>query len=383
MMNHKKRTVYLVVQHLCPGGIEVLAIKMIEKLSALYDVQIIALEGSKAEAIQKWPILENHEDHITCLDKKAGLSPLALLKLLYLFIRHRPIAVHTHHIGPLLYGGLAARLIGVQSLIHTEHDGWHLQENGKLQTKIIKHLKPKMIAVANHVGECVARHCNTDKPHTIYNGIDKSYYNEGNKAPARTQLALPNDRRIIGCAGRIEEVKGQRYLIEALQYLPKDINVAIAGDGSLKNEIETYAKELNLQSRTHFLGRLDEMKCFYHALDVFCLPSLNEGFPLSPLEAQSCGIPAVLSDVGGCGEALCPDTGLLAEAGNAENLSQKLLSALNAKRAVSPRNFILKHFDLAEMAGHYATLYQGDHAQKTIKFSKINQLKTPTLCEER
>ena len=357
-MKKYKRPAILVVQHLRPGGIEVLALNLLEKLRDSRDLHIVALEGIKEDALADWPILHNYQNRLHFLNKKAGLSPPALFRLMMLFLRIRPQAVHTHHIGPMIYGGLAARLCGIRNLVHTEHDGWHLQQNGKLQSRIMGCLKPSMVAVANHVGECVAEKCRTSMPCVVYNGVDTDKYSEGNLVMARSCRYLPRDVRIIGCAGRMEEVKGQRYLVEALQYLPEDVHVAFAGDGSLKDDLKDYALELELKGRIHFLGRVDDMRSFYRSLDVFCLPSLNEGFPLSPLEAQSCGIASVLSDVGGCCEALCPKTGILAKAGNAKDLAKKLKQALAQKTEQSPRQFILERFDLNDVAMIYDTLYQ-------------------------
>lgn len=378
MINKNKRPAFLIVQHLRPGGIEVLALNLLETLRDSRDLHIVALEDTKTKALSHWPILHTHQDRLHFLNKNSGLSLWTILKLITLFIRYRPQAVHTHHIGPMIYGGLAARLCGIRSLVHTEHDGWHLQQNGKLQSRIMNWLKPSIIAVASHVGECIVKECHTPMPRVVYNGIDTNKFSEGDKNIARLNQHLPRDVRIIGCAGRLEKVKGQRNLIEALQYLPEDIHVAFAGDGSLKDNLKDYAYELNLQDRTHFLGHVDDMHNFYQALDMFCLPSLNEGFPLSPLEAQACGIPAVLSDVGGCCEALCPDTGFLAEAGNTKDLSEKLEQSLLQKIGQSPRQFILERFDLNNVAMIYDELYQSPESLVSQKIIPIN-LQTQTI----
>ncbi|PCJ02212.1 MAG: glycosyl transferase [Alphaproteobacteria bacterium] len=351
------KPVFLVVQHLRTGGIEVLALSLLDKLSGQREIHIVALEGAKAKAFEDWPVLHDYQSCLHFVNKKEGVSLFALLKLTALFLRYRPVAVHTHHIGPMIYGGIAARLCAVRNLIHTEHDGWHLQKNAQLQSRMMKWLKPTMIAVAWHVGQCVAKQCTTKMPHIVHNGIDTKHFSPSHKMLARFCQYLPQAPRIIGCAGRLEEVKGQRYLINALQYLPEDVHVAFAGDGSLKEDLKSYTNDLNLSHRVHFLGHVNHMRGFYCALDVFCLPSLNEGFPLSPLEAQACGTPSVLSNVGGCAEALCPDTGFLAEAGNVEELADKLLMALERKQDQSPRQFVLEHFDLSEMAARYDELY--------------------------
>lgn len=351
------KPVFLVVQHLRTGGIEVLALNLLDKLRGQREIHIVALEGTKAKAFEDWSVLYDYQSRLHFVNKKEGVSLFALLKLIALFLRYRPVAVHTHHIGPMIYGGIAARLCAVRNLIHTEHDGWHLQKNAQLQSRMMKWLKPTMIAVAWHVGQCVAKQCMTKMPQIVHNGIDIKNFSPSHKMLARLCQYLPQSPRIIGCAGRLEEVKGQRYLINALQYLPEDVHVAFAGDGSLKEDLKSYTNDLNLSHRVHFLGHVNHMRGFYCALDVFCLPSLNEGFPLSPLEAQACGTPSVLSNVGGCAEALCPDTGFLAEAGNVEELADKLLMALERKQEQSPRQFVLEHFDLSEMAARYDELY--------------------------
>ena len=373
MMNSKyhpqNRPVFLIVQHLRPGGIEVLALNLLEKLRGRHDIHIVALEGTQADSLAHWPVLQDYKDRLHFLNKTSGLSFHTLLKLLTLFVRFRPQTIHTHHIGPMIYGGLAARLCGICNLIHTEHDGWHLKANGKLQARVMKWLNPSMVAVAEHVGERVAAECNAPMPRIVYNGIDTHKFSEGDKITARLDQGLPREARIIGCAGRMEKVKGHRILIETLPYLPQDVHIAFAGDGSLKEDLIAHAHQLNIADRVHILGRIDDMCSFYRGLDVFCLPSLNEGFPLSPLEAQACGIPAVLSDVGGCSEALCRDTGFLAQAGDQKDLATKLTHALTRQgQDTSPRQFILDHFDLEEIAATYEALYT-----QTLKGAKSIQ----------
>lgn len=355
----RRNCVFLIVQHLSPGGIEVLALNLLTKLREDSDLHIVALEGRKVEALKRWPVLMEYQDRLHFLAKREGLSMQTMVRLMAMFIRYRPRAVHTHHIGPLLYGGLAARLAFVKQLIHTEHDGWHLNENGKKQSLIMRILRPTMIAVADNVASCVAEKCKTDVPDVIYNGIDTQKFSVGHQAMARFSNYLPQGVRLIGAAGRLEEVKGHRYLIEAMQYVPEDVHLAIAGDGSQKAKLTRMVHDLGLESRVHLLGRVDDMRSFYRALDVFCLPSLNEGFPLSPLEAQACGIPAVLSNVGGCSEALCADTGFLAKAGDALDLASQINMALAGQCELSPRGFILKNFDLESMASAYQRLYFG------------------------
>ena len=100
------------------------------------------------------------------------------------------------------------------------------------------------------------------------------------------------------------------------------------------------------------------MTTFYPLLDVFCLSSNNEGLPLSPLEAQACGVPAVLTDVGGCKEAVCSETGIIVEPNDPILLSQALLRSLNQQTNHSPREFVEKQRSMKNMINQYISLTQ-------------------------
>ena len=105
------------------------------------------------------------------------------------------------------------------------------------------------------------------------------------------------------------------------------------------------------------IGHVEDMASFYNALDIFCLPSLQEGFPLTPLEAQACNIRVVVSDVGGSKDTLCPMTGIAVPAGNVDALAKSLLSMLQYNETFSPREFIKEHYNFANKISIYNSLY--------------------------
>ena len=134
------------------------------------------------------------------------------------------------------------------------------------------------------------------------------------------------------------------------------LHVALAGTGSEEQALKQLAAQLGITARVHFLGHVDNMPCFYQALDLFCLPSLNEGFPLSSLEAQACSIPAVVTDVGGSKETLCPDTGVLVEPANPGAMANKLIAAIRSKSIANPRHFVVDTADLKITQQAYRSL---------------------------
>jgi glycosyltransferase involved in cell wall biosynthesis len=347
-----------VVQHLSPGGLETMVLELMRHASEKLNCQIVALEGTRIDAYARWPRLIPFDAQLHFLNKAPGLSPLALSRTVRLLKRLRATAVHTHHIGPLLYGGLAARLSGVRVLVHTEHDAWHLQspQRRRLQDRVIGLVRPTLVADSEIVNAELARLLPRRNYRVIPNGIDCARFDLGNRAEARRQFGLPEDQKLIGCASRMELVKGHDRLLKAHALLPPDVHLALAGNGSLEQEVWATVRRLGTADRVHFLGHIDDMPAFYQALDLFCLPSEMEGMPLAPLEAQACGIPCVATEVGGVREAVCPETGILVPATTPDHLARGLSVGLSVAPGVKVREFVLQNADLRTVATAYQSL---------------------------
>lgn len=353
------KTIIQVVQHLRPGGIEVIALDLLSFEQPDEKTYIVSLEGTLEAAIEHWPKLAPYQNRLIFIDKQPGLTPSTFITLKDHFKRLNADAVHTHHIGPLLYAGLAARLNNIKSLTHTEHDAWHLNNKKRrlVQRVAIKFLQPLLVADAKTVADNMRAHLRCKNDITIiHNGIDTEYFSPADQQTARKKLSLPREVQIIGCSGRMEVVKGQSVLIDALKALPDNVHVAFAGSGSTEQALREQAKQLGLSQRIHFLGHMDQMPTFYQSLDVFCLPSLNEGFPLSPLEAQACNIQTLVTDVGACKETLAPESGQYVAPNNPNAMAEMLLSMLQTANNTEPRDFVKAHGDVHKMADTYAQL---------------------------
>ncbi|WP_039850174.1 MULTISPECIES: glycosyltransferase [Grimontia] len=354
------KTIVQVVQHLRPGGLEVMALELMNFSTFRNNMKIVSLEGNLESAIAAWPRLEAHKDQLIFLNKQPGLS-YALVKQLKRVLRElKADVVHTHHIGPFFYGGLASRLNGMAHM-HTEHDAWHYSEKShRLLHRIVSLIaKPVEVADADIVAQGMMDLPGIHQLKVIKNGIDTSRFIPGDKFKARKALNLPSGVKLIGASGRLEEVKGHGVLIEAMADLPAHYHLAIAGSGSLESALKDQAERLAIDHRVHFLGHVESMPTFYQSLDLFCLPSFNEGFPLAPLEAQSCGIPTAVTDVGGAVETLCPKTGLLLKAGDSADMAEKILPFLYESRTQNPRDFVMCHADVRNMAKAYDSLAEG------------------------
>lgn len=353
-----------IVQHLRPGGIECMVLDLAAR--SRRPTFIVSLEGGRDETLKAWPRLRPVADRLVFLGKTAGLSLSVISRLARLLRQMNASAVHTHHIGPLLYGGLAARLAGIRRVIHTEHDAWHLADprRRRLERTLLFLVRPVLVADSAMVARSM-REALGDRPMaTIDNGIDTHRFRPAERAAARAALNLPQTVPIVGTAARLEPVKGVDLLIEAAAKID-GIHVAVAGDGSQRSALEAQARASGIADRVHFLGRIDSMAAYYPALNRFCLSSRHEGLPLSLLEAQSCDIPAIVTPVGAMPDGVAPDNGKVAAGVSAEAVAEAIRRSLIAAPNVGPRSHVERHFSLDTMLSAYEELWHdGDDARQ-------------------
>lgn len=362
-----KQAIVQIVQHLRPGGIETMALELLKELEEKADIYIFSLEGNKSDALRDWPRLAQVEPQLRFFDKQPGLTPALIKKLIKSLKEVNATSIHSHHIGPLLYGGIAARWLKLPH-IHTEHDAWHLNApaNRRLQNLLLRSLKPTLVADCDAVAAELRTYFPHITPEVILNGIDTNRFiptSLKGKKESRARLRLPCQGTIVGCAARLESVKGHEFLLKALSKTHTDISLALAGSGSLRKHLEHLANKLGIRDRVYFLGHLDDTLSFYHAIDLFCLPSLNEGLPLSPLEAQACGIPVIVTDVGGSRSIVCPQSGDVIRPGNVQALQHAILRQHFTPPRENPRNFVVNTGNLEKTALAYFNL---THAQREV-----------------
>lgn len=169
------------------------------------------------------------------------------------------------------------------------------------------------------------------------------------RANARERFQV--DRFCIAVVGRLSPEKGHRVLFEALRGR-RDVTVLIAGDGPLRQELEA-ASDFDAR----FLGFVEDTRAVFAAADVVVLPSLTEGLPLVALEAMSLGRSVIASAVGELPELLSDGAGLLVPAGDARALSEAIDRVKNGEDYAAAAFSRARRYDVAAMAGAYASLY--------------------------
>lgn len=166
------------------------------------------------------------------------------------------------------------------------------------------------------------------------NGVDLEKFRPEDQKEARSRLGL-SDGRVLFSVGNLIELKGHHIAIEALDHLPGDISLVIAGSGPDRQRLESLAKQLGLAPRVRFTGQISnaELKWWYSASDALVLCSSREGWPNVLLEAMACGTPVIATNVGGTKEIVRdPVAGCLLHDRNPEALAEACKSLFLSQR---------------------------------------------------
>jgi len=260
----------------------------------------------------------------------------ALLALYQMMRRRRVDLVHTHTSKAGILGRVAARLAGVPRIVHTPHGHVFHGYAGAAKTRLFVLLErwaarftDRIVALTDqeardHLARGIGR---PDQFVTIPSGVDLEPFDKpaGDPIALRASLGLPPGAVIVGSVGRLEPIKGHRYLVEAVGLLtPRfpDLHLVLAGDGALRAELTAQARAAGIGDRVRCLGWRDDTPAILDALDVFAFPSLNEGMGRALVEAMAAGCPIVASRAGGIPDVLGDgEAGVLVEPGSSPALA--------------------------------------------------------------
>ncbi|MDH5642967.1 MAG: N-acetyl-alpha-D-glucosaminyl L-malate synthase BshA [Gemmatimonadota bacterium] len=147
--------------------------------------------------------------------------------------------------------------------------------------------------------------CERSKIEVIPNFIDRTVYVPSDDCKARKALARP-DEKIILHTSNFRPLKQVPALVRVFAKIEKEVPsvLVLVGDGPDRTEAEKTVQELGLDDKVRFLGKLNTVVDVLQAGDLFMLPSSSEAFGLGALEAMSCGLPVVASNVGGVPEVV-------------------------------------------------------------------------------
>lgn len=248
--------------------------------------------------------------------------------------------------------------------------------HGYFKPKMARRILPcwgkKVIAISDQVRAHLLDDFRLDPGRVtlIYNGVDTERFrpfSEDEVKNEKKRLGLDLSKKIIGHIGRLSSVKGQKYIVFAAEILSRkrrDLQFLIIGDGAEEKELKELVCAKGLNSSVVFCPSVKNTALALGLMDVFVMPSLQEGLGLSLLEAQSCGVPVVATRVGGIPTAVQDrETGLLCPPADAAALAEAIAEfvddgILRREVAAKARRQVGERFSLAVMAGKVRSMYE-------------------------
>ena len=314
------------------------------------------------------------------LHKRPGNDFYLFYNLWKLLRNIRPDIVHTRNL-TALECQMVALISGVKRRVHSEH-GRDLNDiDGKnakytLLRKLFRPVIHVYIALSKNLEHWLLSqiHVSRKKLFQIYNGVDVVKFSKPGNMPGDRQ-ALPEEFHdpelvIIGTVGRMQPVKdrltlvkGFIFLLENNETLRDKARLVLVGDGPLLDEIAELLSKTGLQELVWLAGRKSNIADIMKCLDIFVLPSINEGISNTILEAMACGLPVVATNVGGNPELVTDgETGRLIPTRSPEALAEALkLYVVNINERKNHGNAARKRceklFSLDAMVDGYMSVY--------------------------
>lgn len=297
-------------------------------------------------------------------------------RLARLFRQKGPDIVHTRNWGTV--DAIAgAKLAGVAGIVHGEHGREFHDMEGKNARRnrvrrLLSRFVDKYIVVSDDLRRWLIERVGVPahKVTKIINGVDVDKFNDRDRPAVRRRLGYDGGAKIIGTVGRLDPVKGQRYLIAAFAELGRrhpDARLLIVGDGPGRQELEALARALGVRDKTIFAGERRDIPDLLKAMDLFVLPSLAEGISNTILEAMATGLPVVATRVGGNPELVAEGlTGLLVPSADSGALAAAIDWYLLSPKAMeshgaAARERAVSRFALSGMVEAYRELYLSVH----------------------
>jgi glycosyltransferase involved in cell wall biosynthesis len=276
---------------------------------------------------------------------------ITVWKLFRLFLRERPDIVHTHtakagsvgRVAGFFYRWLTpGTLIGRPrrcKFVHTYHGHVFHSYYGRGRTRMFLAIErllarlvtDKLIVVSAQQGAEIGNDFRVGRQGQITViplGLDLGLFADhaSRRMQFRQELGIDSDVVLVGIVGRLTEIKNHRMFLNSVARLKGQAGMrfVVIGDGSLRPALEQQARSLGLESDVIFTGGRRDPEYFYPALDIVALTSLNEGTPLTLIEAMANARPVVATAVGGVVDLLADGRGINVPSGDEEAFAAAL-----------------------------------------------------------
>lgn len=282
------------------GGVEQMLINYTEPMNRKYHLEEIIVYQHEPNRVCLKKLLDAKNKCIRISDKNH--NPIKNISDTFRIIKkEKPDIIHAHmnllNFIPLFCG----LVCGVKVRISHSHIA-----NKNIKFSIAEKLFKKLnLLFSNELLSCgykAGKYMYGNRRFEIvYNSIDidKFIFNDSKRKVVRKKLGITDQDILIGNVGRLTEQKNQKFLIEIMRELVPSNNkfkLIIFGSGELKKELSDYINLSNLEDNIKIHNPVNNIEEYYDAMDVFLLPSLYEGFPVSLVEAQANGLSSLVSN---------------------------------------------------------------------------------------
>ncbi len=359
----RELTVLHVVFSLEPGGMENGVVNVANRAVAAgirVDVCCLERRGAFADRLPQ-------ESRVTVLDKPPGKSLKSMWKLFRLIRQNRPDVLHTHDLGPLIYGSMSSFGGRLVPILHGEH--CQLSPDEQMPRRLRQRRRLYRNCAGIHtVSHSLKTHLEgfdlgRDDILPITNGVDTERFRPQTKMPLRRKLNLPQDALVLGVVGRFVPHKRHADMLRVFEELaPKhpNLHLVLVGDGPEFEKV----KARTSSKQVHLPGFVAETEQVYAAFDLLVVPSLLEGLSNAVLEAMACGVPVLAHTACGNSEAVVDgENGILADLATSDALHEAVAGSIADPAGLqimgeAARQHALKNFSIDAMADGYVDLYR-------------------------
>lgn len=361
-----EKTVLHLIYRFDIGGLEKVMIECINHSSNVFKHVVISLTN-----VTEFSTQNLHKDiDIVALNKKPGNDFSIYLKLYRLFKKYSPDVLHTYNFPTMEYQ-LLGFILGIKKRIHAEHGREADDPQGKNKKhnflrRIINPFIQNWIAVSNDLSIWLNQEVGLPlkKIRLIYNGVNTDVFSPVNHLNEYSQESV-----IIGTIGRLDPVKNQLSLIHVLENIEdekpeiaKKIKIVIIGSGDLYSDLKSRIENSNKQNQIFLEGVKYDIARELSQFNIFVLPSIAEGVPMTMLEAMASGIPVICSEVGGIPEILSPETGIMLEPNDYSSWANSIIELIEDRKraeqlAINGRELVLEKYSIQSMVRQYQLLY--------------------------
>ena len=304
-----------------------------------------------------------------------GPNRFIFLSLIKVIKKFRPDIIHVRHWGPLLDSILAHLLNFRKSkLIFSYHGKTYFEYCNTEQLEIFKRrmlvkFVDYVVTLNDYMKKDLEVETKISIPITILpNGVDVNKFEPvRDREELKKKLSLPQKKFLFGTIGRLSKIKDIKTIIRACVHLEKYIGdnfaLVVVGDGGERKSLEHCVKSLLLERKVFLIGSKQNINEYLNCFDVYVQASLYEGFSNTILEAMSCGLPVIATNVGGNMALVQPyHNGFLFSPGNDECLADIMKILYQCKKILQEfsqhsRKSALTKWSITNMIECYETFY--------------------------